>query len=70
MKHIIKESKNPKTLDDGGKVGGFNILNIPDDISKQSGDFWSDFNKPLLDKVIERGAISFWLQSQYKKNYL
>ena len=32
MKHIIKESKYPKTLDDGGKVGGFNTLIITDEI--------------------------------------
>ena len=35
--------------------GGFNFLNIPDDVAKKSVDFFTEFNKPWLDKAIGRG---------------
>jgi hypothetical protein len=47
----------PKSTDLSGNPGGFNLLNIPDDIySKLKGDdFWNLYNQPFLDKAIARG---------------
>jgi hypothetical protein len=42
-----------------GKVsenkGGFNFLNIPDDLANTSTDFFNQYNKPWLDAAISRG---------------
>jgi hypothetical protein len=54
MRNIISEQLEfPKTLDFGEKTGGFNALNVPDELVTNS--FWDDFNKPFLDAAIERG---------------
>ena len=52
-----KETKYPKTLDFEAKQGGFNILNVPEVSTKglSGQEFWDKFNKPFLDKAIERG---------------
>jgi hypothetical protein len=56
MKRIINdELKVPKNTDFGPKKGGFNVLNVPDDMYKNADQFWGEVNKPFLDKVIERG---------------
>jgi hypothetical protein len=60
------ENIKPRMLDDEMNVGaaygttsnqkgGFNFLNIPDDVAKNSSDFFNEFNRPWLDKAIERG---------------
>jgi hypothetical protein len=56
MKGIIEEQlKLPKGSDFGSKQGGFNVLNVDDDLAKASKDFWKEFNQPFLDKAIARG---------------
>ena len=52
---ILDETKYPKTLDFEAKQGGFNILNTPDKLYKTPEQFWNEYNKPFLDKAIERG---------------
>lgn len=37
------------------KPGDFNVLNVPDELYKNSDQFWNDYNKAFLDKAIERG---------------
>ena len=55
MEEIINELEYPKTLDFGEKKGGFNVLNVPDDRYINPDQFWNEYNKPFLDKAIERG---------------
>ena len=55
MKAVIDELVgNIKTLDIGAKIGGFNILNISDELYV-SGTFWESFNLPWLTAAINRG---------------
>ncbi len=37
--------------------GGFNFLNVPDDVANSSPDFFNEFNKPWLDNAIQRGDV-------------
>ncbi len=55
VREIIDELKYPKTLDYDDKKGGFNLLNTPDSLYESSEQFWQQYNKPFLDKVIQRG---------------
>ena len=52
---IIDELNYPKNLDFDAKQGGFNVLNTPDEFYKNPTQFWSEYNKPFLDKAIRRG---------------
>ncbi len=55
MKAVIDELvSNVKSLDIGAKIGGFNILNISDELYV-SGTFWESFNLPWLTAAINRG---------------
>jgi hypothetical protein len=62
MAHI-KPHLQPNDFNVGtqfGKVarnnGGFNFLNIPDDLAAKAGDdFFKLYNQPWLEKAIERG---------------
>ena len=58
-KHIIKELKNIKSFDFDAKDGGFNLLNTPDECfdSENPEQFWNEYNKPFLDKAIQRDDI-------------
>jgi hypothetical protein len=56
MKRIIEEElKAPKNVDFGPKKGGFNVLNVPDEVYKGSKQFFEEVNKPFLDEAIKRG---------------
>ena len=55
MKHIINEMGNVKSTDFGGNKGGFNVLNVPDDMYKNADQFWNEVNKIWLDEAIARG---------------
>jgi hypothetical protein len=39
----------------GAKKGGFNVLNVADEVVSDWSKFWVDFNKPWLDAAINRG---------------
>ena len=52
---INNELKMPKNTDFGPKQGGFNALNVPDDMYKNPTQFWDEINKPFLEKAIQRG---------------
>ena len=36
-------------------LGGFNFLNISDDLAANSSDFFNQYNKPWLEALINRG---------------
>ena len=55
MKHIIAEMGNVKSLNFGAKPGGFNVLNVPDNLYRSPSQFWSQYNHPWLDKAVSRG---------------
>ena len=55
MKNIVNEMGNEKSTYFGEKKGGFNVLNVPDDMYKDADQFWNEINKPWLDEVIKRG---------------
>ena len=55
MKNIIDEMGNVKSTDFGAKNGGFNVLNVPDEMYKDADQFWNEINKPWLDEAIKRG---------------
>ncbi|MGB4774926.1 MAG: hypothetical protein WBP45_07140, partial [Daejeonella sp.] len=49
---------NLKTSQFGAKKGGFNILNVSDELIVSNGNFdnfWNTFNKPWLEEAIKRG---------------
>ena len=52
---IIDELNYPKNLDFDAKQDSFNVLNTPDEFHKTPDQFWNEYNKPFLDKAIERG---------------
>lgn len=37
--------------------GGFNFLNVPDDVANSSPDFFTEFNRPWLDNAMQRGDV-------------
>jgi hypothetical protein len=55
MRHIIDELGNVKSLDFGPNPGGFNILNVPDELYINPNQFWNGFNRPWLDEALFRG---------------
>lgn len=60
---IINELGVPKSTDFSGRQGGFNLLNVPEELYQQtpsrpaltSQEFWEQYNKPFLDEAINRG---------------
>jgi hypothetical protein len=54
MKSIINEMGNVKSTYSGEKKGGFNVLNVPDELYDED-TFWNFYNKPWLDESINRG---------------
>lgn len=57
MQHIIKELNFPKSTKFNSNDGGFNILNVFDNLYISAKQFWEEYNKPWLDKVIARRDI-------------
>ena len=55
MKSIIDEMGNVKSTGFGAKNGGFNVLNVPDDMYKNADQFWEEINIKWLDEAIARG---------------
>lgn len=55
MKEIVNELGNQKSLDFGPKSGGFNVLNVPDNLYNTPDQFWQEYNQPWLDQAIKRG---------------
>ena len=58
----VKSKLQPSDFNVGTQYGdvtinnkGFNFLNISDDLVKAATDFFTQYNKPWLDKAIERG---------------
>lgn len=63
-RNILEETGNFKSLSYDGHEGGFNLLNVPDELSNAPGvDFWNDYNVPFLDEAIGRGDI-FYLATE------
>lgn len=54
MQYIVNELGNIKTLDFGARNGGFNVLNVPDELYNPE-TFWELYNKPWLEKAVNRG---------------
>ena len=54
MKNIVNEMGNVKSTDFGARNGGFNVLNVPDELYDPD-TFWDLYNKPWLDEAISRG---------------
>jgi hypothetical protein len=54
MANILEEMGNVKSTDLGAKKGGFNVLNVPDELYDPN-TFWDLYNKPWLDEAIHRG---------------
>jgi hypothetical protein len=50
---------NVKAVDFGPKPGGYNTLNIPDDLADNltPQQFWDRYNKPWLEAAIQRGDV-------------
>ncbi|MDO4305102.1 MAG: hypothetical protein Q4D94_14440, partial [Bacillota bacterium] len=56
--YIFEETGNIKSLSYDGHEGGFNLLNVPDELSNvPGGDFWNDYNVPFLDEAIGRKDV-------------
>jgi hypothetical protein len=46
---------NELGADAGPRLGGFNVLNIPDEFYSSPTQFWNDYNQPWLSQAIARG---------------
>ena len=56
--YIFEETGNIKSLSYDGHEGGFNLLNVPDELSNvPGGDFGNDYNVPFLDEAIGRKDV-------------
>ena len=55
MRAVIGELGNVKSADFGPRLGGFNVLNVPDNLYVTPKQFWAEYNKPWLSNAIERG---------------
>ncbi len=56
MQNVLGELNYPKTTDFGPKEGGFNVLDIPNDVTI-GVDFWKQFNEPWLRNATNRGDV-------------
>lgn len=54
MENIVNEMGDVKSTNFGPPKGGFNVLNVPDELYNPD-TFWDLYNKPWLDEVINRG---------------
>lgn len=54
MRTIINELSNVKSTDFGPRIGGFNALNVPDNLYVSPKQFWADHNQPWLLNAIKR----------------
>jgi hypothetical protein len=54
MKNIVNEMGNVKSTDFKARKGGFNVLNVPDELYDPD-TFWDLYNRPWLDEAINRG---------------
>ncbi len=52
---IVSELGNVKSTDLGPRVGGFNVLNTPDNLYVSPQQFWTEYNQPWLSNAINRG---------------
>jgi hypothetical protein len=60
MNNVINEQLGyPKTTNFDAKPGGFNVLNVPDNMYKTPDQFWGEVNMPFLDQAIQRGDNIF-----------
>lgn len=66
---IISELNYPKTMDFDARDGYFNLLNTPNCRYESPLQFWEDYNKPWLDKAIQRNDI-FQMATLPEKKYL
>jgi hypothetical protein len=55
MKAIVNELGNVKSTDFGPRTGGFNVLNVPDELYVTPKQFWADYNQPWLSNAVTRG---------------
>ncbi|MHB1059898.1 MAG: LysM peptidoglycan-binding domain-containing protein, partial [Rhodanobacter sp.] len=55
MKAIVNELGNVKSTDFGPRTGGFNVLNVPDDLYITPKQFWTEYNQPWLSNTVTRG---------------
>lgn len=62
---INTELQLPRSTDFSGREGGFNLLNVPDELYQATPsrpaltpqEFWEQYNKPFLDDAINRGDV-------------
>ncbi|HEU4653048.1 MAG TPA: hypothetical protein VFS47_03630 [Steroidobacteraceae bacterium] len=57
MQAVVQEMGNIKSLDFGAKIGGYNVLNAPDELWKSLGPqrFFNEVNMPFLEAAVTRG---------------
>jgi len=55
MREVVSEVGNVKNTDFGPKPGGFNVLNVPDELYRNPKQFWTEYNQPWLSDAINRG---------------
>lgn len=54
---ILDELGSVKSTDFGPRDGGFNLLNVPDNLYQNAEQFWNAYNKPWLDNAVARNDI-------------
>ena len=54
MKPIVNELGNVKSTDFGPRIGGFNVLNVPDELYVTRNQFWTEYNQPWLSNAVTR----------------
>jgi hypothetical protein len=64
MQQVLGELNYPKTTNFGPKEGGFNLLNVPNDVTI-GVDFWKQFNEPWLRQATNRGDVVVAMSNPY-----
>jgi RHS repeat-associated protein len=54
MKYIVEELGDVKSVKFGPKIGGVNVLNVPDHLYVTPTQFWRSYNQPWLDAAMAR----------------
>ena len=58
MSAVLNQLRPGQSLDFGPKQGGFNVLNVPEELyAVQRGGFYELYNRPWLEQAIERDDI-------------
>jgi hypothetical protein len=70
-KKVLRDLNYLESINFGAKNGDFNLLNVPDILARKFQlNFWEIFNKPWLEKAVERGDDIVVLSDKFDQKLL